>query len=75
MSLPDLSHIRGVVWDLDGTLYRYDSVGQHTVLADGLPERSIDQRGFVMADRTLVTYVSGDSPHRLMVVKLPDAQP
>lgn len=64
-----------VLYTLKGTLYRYDSVGQHTVLADGLPERSIDQRGFVMADRTLVTYVSGDSPHRLMVVKLPDAQP
>ena len=26
MSLPDLSHIRGVVWDLDGTLYRYDAL-------------------------------------------------
>lgn len=26
MSLPDLSHIRGIIWDLDGTLYRYDKI-------------------------------------------------
>lgn len=23
---PDLSHIRGIIWDLDGTLYRYDKI-------------------------------------------------
>ncbi len=26
MRKSDLSHIRGVVWDLDGTLYRYDAI-------------------------------------------------
>ena len=61
-----------VLYTLKGALYRYDSRGQHTVLADGLPEQGIDQRGFVMEDRTLVTYVTGG---RLMAVKLPGTQP
>lgn len=26
MTRPDLSHIRGIIWDLDGTLYRYDKI-------------------------------------------------
>lgn len=26
MRKPDLSHIRGIIWDLDGTLYRYDKI-------------------------------------------------
>lgn len=61
-----------VLYTLKGALYRYDSRGQHTVLADGLPEQGIDQRGFVIEDRTLVTYVTGG---RLMAVKLPGTQP
>lgn len=24
--IPDLSHIRGIIWDLDGTLYRFDDL-------------------------------------------------
>lgn len=26
MTVKDLSHIRGIIWDLDGTLYRYEAV-------------------------------------------------
>ncbi|HEU4837816.1 MAG TPA: HAD family hydrolase [Micavibrio sp.] len=26
MTIKDLSHIRGIIWDLDGTLYRYEAV-------------------------------------------------
>lgn len=27
--MKDLSHINGIIWDLDGTLYRYDDVFRH----------------------------------------------
>lgn len=65
-----------VLYIMKGTLYRYGSNGQHTVLLDGLPEQGIDQRGFVTEDRSLLTYVmDGGIPFRLMVIKLPDIKP
>jgi len=58
MTAPDLSHIRGIIWDLDGTLYRYDAVfilacniaAAHTALDLGL-QMNVDE-AIAMAKRS-----------------------